>query len=388
MPFCQATMAGLSPLEKDQVMDTYTSTQCSTTAQKLAWSLLGQKRKRNDTEANHNSEVPITESAATVPSTRLRKRTRISYLEVTDSDMESDADSGYNSDASVEWNAHPKTQSRSKRPAHREKPVKPFPFLSLPSELRNKIYSLCLEDPDGMVMGEGWRFHRRVPKRCQHNRYGADRYAGLNNLCPPISARYDVYKPSTLSPSLLATNKQIYAEAAAMLYSQPLHFTCTTALHSFLAPLSNTTASLVTSITLHSYETWGRGIRKAMNVSALTLLPKCRNLSLLRIEGFSSHYHRYGGRWYNATVHQKGEQEGKGIAQQMYRDAAFWFDAIGAEKALQVLDIAGLERKTCGEDAKETLRIANEMFKKELTSLIKRSGRSVKKGRKMKAASD
>lgn len=367
-------------------MDTYTSTQCSTTAQNLAWSLLGQKRKRSDPETNHDIDITTPESPATSPSTRLRKRTRISYLEVTDSEFESETDSGYNSDSSVEWGVHPRTQSKSKRPARKENPVKSFPFLSLPSELRNKIYSLCLEDPDGMVMGEGWRFHRRVPKRCQHNRYGADRYAGLNNLCPPTSAHYDVYKPSTLSPSLLATNKQIYAEAAAFLYSQPLHFTCTTALHSFLAPLSNPPASLVTSITLHSYETCGRGIRKAMNVSALTLLPKCRNLSLLRIEGFSSHYHRYGGRWYNATVNQKGEQEGKGIAQQMYRDAAFWFDAIGAEKALQVLDIAGLERKTCSEDAREVLRIANGKFKEELTLLIKRAGRSVTKGRKTKAA--
>jgi len=378
-------MAGLSPSEKDQVMGIYTSTQCSTTARNHAWSLLGHKRKHNELEDNHPTiEESTIELESTSPTTRLRKRARVSYLEVPESDIESDADSGYNSDSSIEWGSHPRKQSKTKR-AGKEKPVKPFPFLSLPSELRNKIYSLCLEDPDGMVMGEGWRAHRRVPKRCQHNRYGADRYAGLNNLCPPISAQDDVYKPLTLLPSLLATNKQIYAEAAAMLYSQPLHFTCTTALHSFLAPLSNKTASLVHSITLHSYETWGRGVRKAMNVSALTLLPKCSNLSLLRIEGFG-HHHYNRGSWNTPTVQQRGEHEGKGIAQQMYRDAAFWFDVIGAEKALQVLEIAGLQRKTCSDDAKETLKIANEVFAKELTLLVKRAGRSVKKGRKAKAA--
>lgn len=370
-------------------MDTYTSTHCSTTAENHAWSLFRQKRKLDDPGTNHyNIKVMTTSPEASLPSTRLRKRARISYAEFTESDIESGADSGYNSDSSVEWGAHPKTQSKSKRPARKEKPVKPFPFLSLPSELRNKIYSLCLEDPDGMVMGEGWRFHRRVPKRCQHNRYGADRYSGLNNLCPPSSAQHDVYKSSTLVPSLLATNKQIYAEAAAMLYSQPLHFTCTTALHSFLAPLSNTTASQVPSITLHSYETWGRGIRKAMNVSALTLLPKCSNLSILRIEGFGHYYHHHRGGYNTPTVQQRGEYEGKAIAQQMYRDAAFWFDVIGAEKAVQVLDIAGLQRKTCGDEAKEVLRIANEAFKEELASLVKRAGRSVKKGRKSKAARD
>lgn len=379
-------MAGLSPSEKEQVMDTYTSTQCSTTAQNLTWSLLSQKRKRNDTEANHNSEEPTTESEATSPTTRLRKRARISYLEITESDVESDADSGYNSDSSVEWGSHQKAQPKTKRP-RKEKPVKPFPFLSLPSELRNKIYSLCLEDPAGMVMGEGWRAHRRVPKRCQTHNFNADRYDGLDNIHRSSSGIQGVYKPlKSLVPSLLATNKQIYAEAAAMLYSQPLHFTCTTALHSFLAPLSNTTASLVHSITLHSYETWGRGIRKAMNVSALTLLPKCSNLTLLRIEGFEHYYHNRGG-WSKPTVQQQGEHEGKGIAQQMYRDAAFWFDVIGAEKALQVLDVAGLQRRTCSDDAKEALRIANVKFKEELTSLIQRAGRSMKKGRKSKTKS-
>jgi len=376
-------MAGLSPPEKVQVMDTYTFTQCSTTAQNFAWSLLGYKRKHNDLEDNHPTiEESTIDLEPTSPTTRLRKRARVSYLEVTESDIESDADSGYNSDSSVEWDSRSKTQPKTKRP-RKEKPIKPFPFLSLPSELRNKIYSLALEDPDGMVMGEGWRAHRRVPKRCQHNRYGADRYAGLDNLCPPMSAHNDVYKPLTLVPSLLATNKQIYAEAAAMLYSQPLHFTCTTALHSFLAPLGNTTASLVTSITLHSYETWGRGVRKAMNVSALTLLPKCVNLTLLRIEGFGHHHHNRGS-WNTPTVQQRGEHEGKGIAQQMYRDAAFWFDIIGAEKALQVLEIAGLQRRTCSDDAKETLMVANEVFAQELTLLVKRAGRSVKKGRKTK----
>jgi hypothetical protein len=392
MPFCYATMSGLSAAEKEEVMTAYASSRDSTAAQNHAWSLLGQKRRFYDLEADqHNVEEPVTISEAISPSTRLRKRARVSYVESTESDIECEADSGYNSDASVEWGSRAK-QPKTKR-ARKGKPVKPFPFLSLPSELRNKIYSLALEDPDGMVMGEGWRAHRRVPKRCHHISHGAqNRYADWNNLyCADSSNRESVRDtPCTLLPSLLAVSKQIYAEAAAILYSQPLHFTCTTALHSFLAPLSNKTASLVLSITLHEYETYGRGVRKAMNVSALTLLPKCTNLTLLRIEGFN-HYH-YHGR--SSLPRQSGEYEGKGIAQQMYRDAAFWFDVIGAEKALKVLDISGLQREWHGqrdkayEDAVETLRFANVAFIDELTLLIKRTGRGLKKGRKSKTASD
>jgi hypothetical protein len=390
MPFCYATMSGLSAAEREEVMTAYASSRDSTAAQNHAWSLLGQKRRSWDLEADHhNDEEPITISEATSPSSRLRKRARVSYVESTESDIESEADSGYNSDASVEWGSRPK-QTKTKR-ARKEKPVKPFPFLSLPSELRNKIYSLALEDPDGMVMGEGWRAHRRVPKRCTHISYGAqNRYADWNNLyCANLANRDSIRQtPCTLLPSLLAVSKQIYAEAAAILYSQPLHFTCTTALHSFLAPLSNQTASLVRSITLHEYETYGRGVRKAMNVSALTLLSKCTNLNLLRIEGFN-HYRHHGR---SSIPRQSGEYEGKGIAQQIYRDAAFWFDAIGAGKALQVLDISGLQRKWYGprdkayDDAVETLRFANVAFADELTLLIKRSGKSVKKGRKSKTA--
>lgn len=390
MPFCQSTMAGLSPSEKLEVMETYTSTRDSTAAQNHAWSLLGQKRKHYEPETTHHDiEEPTTESETTLPSSRLRKRARVSYLESTESDIESDADSGYNSDSSVEWGSRAK-QSKTKRP-RKEKPVKPFPFLSLPSELRNKIYSLALEDPDGMVLGEGWRAHRRVPKRCQwHLDDHLDRSYGLTNL---TGREPDQEGLRSLVPSLLAVNKQIYAEAAAMLYSQPMHFTCTTALHSFLAPLSYQTASLIHSITLHGYETWGRGVRKAMNVSALTLLSKCTNLNSLRIEGFNEYYQlrqRYPYGSSKITPQNAGKYEGKGIAQQMYRDAAFWFDSISAEKALQVLDISGLQRETGGwdrksrDDAEEALRIANVVYAEELRALIERRGRGAKKGKRSK----
>ncbi|KAG9517381.1 hypothetical protein KCV07_g6240, partial [Aureobasidium melanogenum] len=385
MSFSEASMpAGLSPSQRLQVIGTSIYSQCTATAQSLAWSLLGQKRKCDDLEADDNNEESTTASESASPSRRLRKRTRISYAEFTESDVESDADSGYNSDSSVDWDSRSK-QTKPKR-ARKEKPVKVFPFLSLPSELRNKIYSMALEDPDGMVLHEGWRAHRRVPKRCQYHNYeDRGRYAGIGNLVYSAGSyhKQEGQASCTLIPSLLAVNKQIYAEAVAILYSQPLHFVNTTALHSFLAPLSNRTGSLVRNITIHTYENWGRGVRKAMNVSAMTLLRTCSDLETLRIEGFSNYY--WDRHWGNQPSTRKaGKIEGTSIAQQIYRDAAFWFDTLGAEKALQVLDLSGLQRKTGSDDDAEALRIANTVFKEELTALIKREGRGTKKSRKSK----
>ncbi|KAH0364379.1 hypothetical protein KCU65_g6801, partial [Aureobasidium melanogenum] len=386
MSFSEASMpAGLSPSQRLQVIGTSIYSQCTATAQSLAWSLLGQKRTCDDLEADdHNNEESTNESESASPCRQLRKRTRISYAEFTESDVESDADSGYSSDSSVDWDSG-STQTKPKR-ARKEKPVKVFPFLSLPSELRNKIYSLALEDPDGMVLHEGWRAHRRVPKRCQYHSYeDRERYAGVGNLAYSEQGYHNQEGEAscTLIPSLLAVNKQIYAEAAAMLYSQPLHFVNMTALHSFLAPLSNQTGSLVRNITIHNYETSGRGVRKAMNVSAMTLLRTCSNLETLRIEAFSDYY--WHGRYWNKPTTQKaGKIEGTGIAQQIYRDAAFWFDTIGAEKALQVLDISGLQRHTCDANDVEALRIANVVFKEELTALINRKCRGTKKSSKSK----
>lgn len=328
-------------------------------------------------------------------------------MELTESDIESDADSGYNSDSSVEWSPHAK-QTKVKR-SHKATPEKPFPFLSLPSELRNKIYQLALEDPEGLVMNEGWRAYRRMPQRGQCFRHGnKEKYAGLANLVQPttgqplcatgsinsqgIDTPYPVESTvCTLSPSLLAVNKQIYAEAAAILYSQPLHFENTTALHSFLAPLSNQTASLVRSITIHTYENWGRGTRKAMNVSALTLLRSCSNLQKLCIEG----YHTYEGYCNRGatTAQKRGQDQGVGIARQLYRDVGFWLDTVGASKALQILELPIFQRpdlrhyihnRPLYDDLMEKIKHFEIAFAEELTHLIERTGEPRKRSKRSK----
>lgn len=385
MSSCEASIpASLSPSHRLQAIGSSRYSQCSTTAPTLACSLLGPKRKRDDLEADdHNIEELTSDSEVISPGRRLRKRTRTSYAEFPESDEESDADLGYSSDSSVDWASRSK-QTKSKR-ARKEKPVKAFPLFSLPSELRNKIYSLVLEDPHGMVLNEGWRAHRRVPKRCQYlDCRDKERYAGLGNLVYSEKCYYhrNGHLSCNLVPALLAVSKQVYAEAATILYSQPLHFVNTTALHSFLAPLSNQIGSLIRNITIHNYDVGGRGVRKSMNVSALTLLRSCSNLQTLRIEGFGQYAWRihYRGR---PSPEKAGKMEGTSIAQQIYRDAAFWFDTVGAKKALQVLELAGLQRETGSDDETEALRIANVVLIEELTALMNRK-RGMKKSRKRK----
>lgn len=324
-----------------------------------------------------------------IPTTRLRKRARISYFVPSESDVESDAGSGYDSDASLEWGSRATKQPKAKR-ARKEKAVKPFPFLSLPTELRNKIYSMALEDPNGMVLREGWRSHHRVAIRGWLNRWDfydaegySERYSGQLNVNLEgtfLHARPDHW--ATLSPALLAVNKQIHAEAKAMLYAQPLHFATTTALHNFLAPLSDTTCSLIRSITLHSYENRGTGVRKAMKVSALTLLRNCKNLRTMRVEESLSN-----GYSYCAPEEHHG---GKDLAEQIYRDGAFWLDIIGADKALQVLDINGLDEQRG--DMKYADRRRDDEFRKkmkaafevELRDLLRRRGGKPTKASKKK----
>ncbi|KER00706.1 hypothetical protein AUEXF2481DRAFT_24999 [Aureobasidium subglaciale EXF-2481] len=400
MPLGGASLSSLSASERQQVLDTFRDSGNSTTAAAIVCSLLLQKRKHTEME---NDDLitggPTINPEMAAPSSRLRKRARVSYVEPAEFDIESDADSGYNSDSSVEWGPRSnakQTKTKSHRKEKPTKPVKPFPFLSLPTELRNKIYFLALEDPNGMVLGEGWRAHRRVPVRTQHFGHGnKDLYAGLSNLTPseplPDGTLPDSKESQrTLIPSILAVNKQIYAEAAAILYAQPLHFINTVALHSFLAPMSDQTASLIRNITVHTYETWGRGVRKAMNVSALTLLRSCKNIEHLRIEAFHHYYFSS-----SMSPRESGAWHGALMARQMYRDGSFFFERLGAAKALKVLYLPEMHKEISRQhswstqvydDEVETWKCVNIAFAEELTSLIDGRGKGIKRGKKRSRA--
>ncbi len=86
-----------------------------------------------------------------------------------------------------------------------------------------------------------------------------------------------------LSPNLLATNKQIYAEAIGYLYKQKFVVSDTMALHTLIATISPFNRSQLSEIVLKAWG-GGRGVYKAMNFASLTLLAGCTELHNLTFD--------------------------------------------------------------------------------------------------------
>lgn len=131
---------------------------------------------------------------------------------------------------------------------------------------------------------------------------------------------------NSLSPNLLAVNKQINAEGAAWLYQQPLILEDTMALHTFIASIGPANRQKITEIWVKGWGI-GRGTHKAMNVAALTGLADCTNLKLLYFDcdiGYS--------------------RRDRDLARQLYRDGHYFFERFGTVhgKKDAILDVLRL----------------------------------------------
>lgn len=127
----------------------------------------------------------------------------------------------------------------------------------------------------------------------------------------------------SMAPALLSLCKQTHAEAAALLYGQPLYFEDTCALHGFLGALTSATRGLLRDVTVLEVHRW-RSIRKNFDVAAMTLLAEGgTNLRRLR--------HADGGS-YNDTP--------KRAARRFYRNAFRWLDVV--RRKMGVHEAAGL----------------------------------------------
>lgn len=136
-----------------------------------------------------------------------------------------------------------------------------------------------------------------------HRLYGAPKSENVDGSQPPYNS---------LAPNLLAVNKQIHAEGLGYLYQQSITLQDTMALHTFLAAIGPTNRPQLTNLSIKSWGT-GRGAHKAMNVAGLTALAGCTNLKVLDLDC------RIG--W--------GRQAQR-VAQQLYRDGHYFFEAYGA----------------------------------------------------------
>lgn len=164
-----------------------------------------------------------------------------------------------------------------------------FPFLSLPPELRNRIYELALVDSDGACIASRMKKERRVAR---HSR----------SLAVSTSeSRHD-----RMTPVLLVTCKQVCREATAYLYNQDLKFENQYALQSFLAMISPIKQRHLRKVTIES--STGGGSES----SALTMLPEATGLDSLRL---------------NYEVGQCSNMEK--LALHVWRALHFWFAAYG-----------------------------------------------------------
>jgi hypothetical protein len=187
--------------------------------------------------------------------------------------------------------------------------------MQLPSELRNMIYKHCLEDPSGINLVAAFRHKRRTVERvseeAQASIGGRNHYYTASRINDEVRAKYE--EPVTLVPALLAVSKQIYQEGRNILYSNEFIFADTFALYSFLINLGPAGAKYLKHLRLMD---WGFGrATKAYNHSCFAVLVWATNLETLRLDKTSGY-----------------ARKPRNAADQLYRDAFPWLEAIGAAK--------------------------------------------------------
>ena len=249
--------------------------------------------------------------------------------------------------------APPKKKAKSTLKAKKEQS---FRFLDLPAELRDMIYEMTLADANGVSI-RGYQYgHRRVAHRgpvyapdSYTRTYRGRRLKDGQNEVRPISTDF--------IPGLLAVNKQINAEAINYLYGHEFVFENTTALHSFLAPMSARNKKRLKSLEIMA---WGQsGEAKGHNYSGLTLLSGATNLKSLRITCDVSYWSNQPGR----------------IAARIFRDAHWFFEAYGAangrkDAAVNILELDNSNFVSWHASAPADMSVLVERFKISLRGLL------------------
>lgn len=243
-----------------------------------------------------------------------RKRAAVSYGEadLTDDDVFI-AEEGEEIDD--ESGARP---NKKRKAAKKEPRQKPFPFLSLPPELRIKIYQEALTGSGRICIGNARR--------------------GLRRSCAGYAGDGPWTRPAT---NLLATSQAVYAEAAAVLYEQRFQFDDNRALLAFLSLLRPATTARLRDVAV---ATWngGRTSSGSMIVPAMALLSPAGagGLRRLRVET-ELLLDRDWGSWGFGT---RGYALAALLARKVFRDCYPLLYAVRARRgpaaALAVVDLA------------------------------------------------
>ena len=201
--------------------------------------------------------------------------------------------------------------------------------MSLPPELRDWIYELALTDDNGITLVSKTKAFRRTIARSPLQTIEGNYYCRMRHARQQLGQKIDKDvepEANPLAPNLLAVNKQIYSEGIGYLYKQSIILEDTMALHTFLAAIGPTNRLQLTDVTVRGWGN-GRGTHKAMNVAALMMLAGCTNLRIFNLDC------RIG--WLRQPKH---------LAQQLYRDGHYFFEAYGAangkkDAAVEVLQL-------------------------------------------------
>jgi len=169
----------------------------------------------------------------------------------------------------------PNVRSKNKKA---EKKQSPFPFLSLPAEIRNEIYEYTLTDFVG-----GFSVYTRT----HGNRYEVLRGGPLiTHLRSTSDWRVDNREIAPLGMSVLSINRSIHDEATSYLYSRHFYFEDGKALYLFLRCIGGKNRALLRHVTLMNWTY--NGTRVGFMHPAFDLLAEATGLQSLGLQRLPS----------------------------------------------------------------------------------------------------
>ncbi|KAL8647402.1 MAG: hypothetical protein Q9226_006444 [Calogaya cf. arnoldii] len=257
-----------------------------------------------------------------------RKRKETSYFPSdSESDLEDHEAVEYNSESEVA----PSAKKAKATPAiQTPKPLpkkKIFPFLSLPAELKNKIYSYALTSDDAIhLISKRRNQFRHTVALGDTDSFGKDSRRGSYGYMR--SNTNPVIRKPPLVPQLLALNQQIHDETQPILYGANIFAVeDMKALHTFLAEIGPKNCAVLQQISIkqlgHSRTT------SSMAYPAFVLLANAVNLTRLEMDCAIS--------W----------GEGHRIGRAFWREAHHWMESVGRHEGRRdaALDIVELTTK-------------------------------------------
>jgi hypothetical protein len=165
-----------------------------------------------------------------------------------------------------------------------------FPFMSLPAELRNRIYEIALQDQDHHINSR-MHYHRRIAYRISVREFKTLNINYPNRSCwkrwrTPLPTKCaatgeEILDPVCvqLAPVLLRVSRQIYHEAIFYLYSSPIVCLDMQALHAFLTMIGPRRRAMLRDVEVTE---WGTtAAHKSLNFPAISLLADAVKLERL-----------------------------------------------------------------------------------------------------------